>query len=87
LGSLPGVYGEDGGALWVAWSGTTAAGTIAPRRLNDRFGYPVHPRESFLVPLPVIDEAVERIRDGSITGVVCDPKTAHATLLGCPGPL
>lgn len=42
--------------------------------LTDRFGHPVKPREWFLVPLHVIDEAVQRIRDGSITGVVYDPK-------------
>lgn len=45
--------------------------------LSDRFGYPVKPREWFLVPLHVIDEAVQRIRDGSITDVVYDPKTAR----------
>jgi len=45
--------------------------------IHDRFGYPVRPREWFLVPLHVIDEAVERIRDGSITDVVYDPKTAQ----------
>ena len=44
--------------------------------LQDRFGNPVRPREWFLVPLHVIDEAVQRIRDGSITDVVYDPKTA-----------
>ena len=44
--------------------------------IEDRFGHPVKPREWFLVPLHVIDEAVERIRDGSITDVVYDPKTA-----------
>ncbi len=44
--------------------------------IEDRFGNPVKPREWFLVPLHVIDEAVERIRDGSITDVVYDPKTA-----------
>lgn len=44
--------------------------------INDRFGNPVKPREWFLVPLHVIDEVVERIRDGSITGVEYDPKTA-----------
>jgi hypothetical protein len=38
---------------------------------------PVRPREWFLVPLPVIDEAVQRIRDGSITDVVYDPKAAR----------
>ena len=45
--------------------------------IEDRFGHPVKPREWFLVPLNVIDEAVQRIRDGSITGVLYDPKTAR----------
>lgn len=44
--------------------------------LPDRFGKPFRPREWFVVPLPVIDEAVRRIRDGSITQVVYDPQTA-----------
>lgn len=47
--------------------------------INDRFGHPVRPREWFLVPLHVIDEAVQRIRDGSITNVIYDPKTASLT--------
>lgn len=41
--------------------------------ITDRFGNPVKPREWFLVPLSVIDEAVTRIRDGSITEWVYDP--------------
>jgi T5orf172 domain len=45
--------------------------------IADRFGHPVKPREWFLVPLHLIDEAVGRIRDGSITEVVYDPKTAR----------
>ena len=45
--------------------------------IDDRFGNPVRPREWFLVPLQVIDEAVERIRDGSITDVVYEPKLAR----------
>ena len=45
--------------------------------IEDRFGNPVKPREWFLVPLHVIDEAVERIRDGSITDVVYAPDTAR----------
>ena len=49
--------------------------------IEDRFGRPVKPREWFLVPLHVIDEAVERIRDGSITNVRYDPQTA--SLLRC----
>lgn len=47
--------------------------------IEDRFGNPIKPREWFLVPLHVIDEAVERIRDGSITGVVYDPAMAKLT--------
>ena len=51
-----------------------------PARLDieimDRFGQPVIPREWFLAPLFVINEAVDRIRDGTITGYVYDPKTA-----------
>ena len=35
--------------------------------IEDRFGNPVRPQEWFLVPLHVINEAVMRIRDGSIT--------------------
>ncbi len=54
---------------------------FAPAQLDltieDRFGTPVRPREWFLVPLPVIDEAVQRIRDGSITEVVYDPESAR----------
>ena len=45
--------------------------------IEDRFGHPVKPREWFLVPLQVIDEAVGRIRDGSITDMVYDPQTAR----------
>lgn len=44
--------------------------------LKDRFGNPIVPREWFLVPLFVIDEAVEKIRDGSIAGHVYDPQEA-----------
>lgn len=45
--------------------------------IEDRFGNPVKPKEWFLVPLHVINEAVERIRDGSITDRVYDPTTAR----------
>jgi len=45
----------------------------------DRFGQPVVPREWFLVPLFVIDEAIERIKDGTITGYAYDPSTASLT--------
>jgi len=49
--------------------------------LADRFGKPFRPREWFVVPLPVIDEAVQRIRDGSITQVMYDPQTASLKLI------
>lgn len=45
--------------------------------IHDRFGNPVKPREWFLVPLNAIDEAVERIRDGSITNYRYDPSQAR----------
>lgn len=45
--------------------------------IEDRFGNPVKPREWFLVPLSVIDEAVQRIQSGSIVDVVYDLKSAR----------
>ncbi|QOT76549.1 GIY-YIG nuclease family protein [Cupriavidus basilensis] len=45
--------------------------------INDRFGNPVQPQEWFLVPVFVIDEAVERIKDGTITQYTYDPKAAR----------
>ncbi len=44
--------------------------------LADRFGGKVQPREWFLVPLPVVEEVVERIKDGSISDYVFDVETA-----------
>jgi hypothetical protein len=44
--------------------------------IKDRFGNIVVPREWFLVPMFVIDEAVERIKDGTITNYRYDTKTA-----------
>jgi hypothetical protein len=53
---------------------------FGPARLDieikDRFGNPIVPREWFLVPLFAINEAVEKIKDGTITGYAYDPKTA-----------
>lgn len=45
--------------------------------IADRFGKPVRPREWFLVPLHVIDEAVERIKDGTISEFRYDRNTAR----------
>lgn len=44
--------------------------------IKDRFGNPVVPREWFLVPLFIIDEAVSRIKNGTITDYQYDPSTA-----------
>jgi len=44
--------------------------------IKDRFGNPVIPREWFLVPLFVIHDAVEKIKDGTITGFIYYPQTA-----------
>ena len=53
---------------------------FAPARLEieieDRFGNPVVPREWFLVPLGAINDAVEKVKDGSIAAYVYDVKTA-----------
>ena len=52
-----------------------------PARLEieimDRFGRPVVPREWFRVPLFVINDAVEKIRDGTITSYRYDPHAAE----------
>ena len=45
--------------------------------IKDRFDQPVIPREWFLVPLFAVDEAIERIRKGTITGCIYDPKSAR----------
>ncbi|WP_333714873.1 GIY-YIG nuclease family protein, partial [Yoonia sp.] len=52
-----------------------------PARLEieimDRFGRPVVPKEWFLVPLFVINDAVEKIREGTITSYRYDPHAAE----------
>lgn len=45
--------------------------------IHDRFGHPVRPREWFVVPLHAIDEAVQRILDGTITDFYYDPQQAR----------
>jgi hypothetical protein len=45
--------------------------------IRDRFGNPVRPREWFLVPLFVVNEVVERIKDGTITQYIYDPTAAR----------
>lgn len=45
--------------------------------IKGRFGNPAIPREWFLVPVFVVDETVERIKDGTITQYLYDPKSAR----------
>ncbi len=53
---------------------------FAPARLDltieDRFGHPIKPREWFLVPISVIDDVVDKIKDHSIAQFQYDPETA-----------
>ena len=44
--------------------------------IKDRFGQLVTPREWFLVPLYVVDEAIEKIKTGTITDYAYDPQEA-----------
>jgi Meiotically Up-regulated Gene 113 (MUG113) protein len=50
--------------------------------IKDRFGTPVVPREWFLVPVFMIDEVVEKIKDGTISNYVYDPQGACLNLAG-----
>lgn len=44
--------------------------------ITDRFGNPIKPREWFLVPLPAIDSAVQKIQDGTISEFEYEPASA-----------
>lgn len=54
---------------------------LAPAQLDiqvpDRFGHAVRPREWFLAPLPVIDQAVSRLQDGTVEDIVYDPSSGR----------
>lgn len=43
-------------------------------QLKDRFGFDVEPREWFLVPLPIIEEAIQKLIDGTLPKFQYDPK-------------
>lgn len=45
--------------------------------MKDRFGRPFRPREWFLVPLSAVDDAVQRIKDGTIVKKKYDTKQAR----------
>ncbi|PZO51980.1 MAG: hypothetical protein DCF15_14295 [Phormidesmis priestleyi] len=49
--------------------------------LKDRFGNPVKPKEWFFVPLEVIEEAIEKIKAGTINRFCYDRETARLTSL------
>lgn len=46
-------------------------------KIPDRFGRLIQPREWFMVPLPVIDEIVQRIDDGTLVGMAYDREQAE----------
>ncbi|PXA04007.1 hypothetical protein DDZ13_08150 [Coraliomargarita sinensis] len=43
-------------------------------QLKDRFGFDVEPREWFLVPLPIIEEAIQKLIDGTLPRHRYEPK-------------
>ena len=45
--------------------------------LTDRFGGQVEPREWFLVPLPAIEEAIQKLKQGSLGDFRYDPASAR----------
>lgn len=45
--------------------------------LKDRFGLAVEPREWFLIPLPVVEETIQKLIDGTIGDFRYDPKAAQ----------
>jgi hypothetical protein len=45
--------------------------------IRDRFGNPVRPHEWYLIPVFVVNEVVERIKDGTITQYLYDPAAAR----------
>ena len=70
------VYGVNCQKLENLLHKVFAAGQIN-LSIPDRFGHTVKPREWFLVPLSVIDEAVQRIRDRSILKYRYDPQAGQ----------
>ena len=53
---------------------------FAPARLDfelkDRFGFQVEPREWFLVPFTVIEDAIQKLMEGTISDFRYEPETA-----------
>jgi hypothetical protein len=61
------------------------AGSRLDLELQDRFGHGVEPREWFLVPLTVIEEAVDLLVKGSIGDFRYDPKSGLIVKLDTSG--
>lgn len=78
------VYGVNCQKLENLLHKVFAAGQIN-LSIPDRFGNTVKPREWFLVPLNVIDEAVQRIRDRSILKYRYDPQAGQLVNAFLPG--
>jgi len=49
-------------------------------QIKDRFGKPVVPREWFFVPMFVVDQVVEKLREGSLGDYSYDPESASLRL-------
>ena len=62
--------------------GAPMSGRRLDIEIKDRFGHPVVPREWFLVPLFVVDEAVDKIKNGTIADYIYDPHTARLRRAG-----
>lgn len=50
-------------------------------KIIDRFGKAIYPREWFLVPLPIIDEVIEKIKDKSLPKYEYEPKEGRLKLI------
>ena len=74
-----GSFGMDDGTNFLGGHYRTVEDRL-DLTISDRFGRSVQPREWYLVPLPVIDEIVEKIRDGSIIHARYDPASASLVM-------
>ena len=50
-------------------------------KIIDRFGEAIYPKEWFLVPLPIIDEVIEKIKDKSLPKYEYEPKEGRLKLI------
>jgi len=50
-------------------------------KIIDRFGEAIYPKEWFLVPLPIIDEVIEKIKDKSLPNYEYEPQEGRLKLI------